>query len=116
MDLEEFLYKYYDLNELLKVKDKYIKKTKEYEVLKIKLMMKQKKILKKKGVKEIKEEKEEEGGWATESDEEKEKDELVETTKKEKLNLRETDDESDKEEVGPIVLANGELLLENGLT
>jgi len=112
LDIEEFLYKYYDLTELLKIKDKFIKKSKEYGILKIKLLMKQKKKTNKKHVKEIKEEEEEE--WATESDEEEE----VNTTKKEKVKKEisaETDD-SENDDVGPIVLPNGELLLENGVT
>ncbi len=73
--------------------------------------------------KEIKEEDEE--GWKTASDEEdkmEEKSEQVSTSIKKKSdqkareeNLRETDD-SDNDDIGPIVLPNGELLLENGLT
>jgi hypothetical protein len=47
LDIEEFLYKYYDINELLKIKDKFIKKSKEYGILKIKLMMNLRKLRKK---------------------------------------------------------------------
>lgn len=125
MDLEEFLYKFYDLSQLLSIKDKFTRKSKEYGIVKIKLMMHEKrKIIKKeKDEKEIKEEDEE--GWKTASDEEdknEEKSEQVNTGIKKKSeqkakeeNLRETDD-SDNDDIGPIILANGELLLENGLT
>lgn len=122
MDLEEFLYKFYDLSELLSIKDKYTRKSKEYGILKIKLMMHEKRKMKKnKDAKEIKEEDEE--GWATASDEEnkKEKSEEICTNikkkseEKNKDELKETND-SDNDDIGPIVLPNGELLLENGLT
>lgn len=124
MDLEEFLYKFYDLGELLSIKDKFTRKSKEYGIVKIKLMMHEKRKIKKaKDAKEIKEEDEE--GWVTASDEEDkngEKSEQVDTTHKKKSedkskeeNLKETDD-SDTDDIGPIVLPNGELLLESGLT
>jgi hypothetical protein len=112
LDIEEFLYKYYDINELLKIKDKFIKKSKEYGILKIKLMMNLKKKANKKAIKEIKEE--DEKDWATESDEE-----IIETKKSQnpkKENSLETNDSENEDDVGPIVLPNGELLLENGLT
>lgn len=121
MDLEEFLYKFYDLSELLSIKDKFTRKSKEYGIVKIKLMMHEKRKIKKS--KEIKEEDEE--GWMTASDEEEknaEKSELVETGRKKKSEdktkeeiLKDTDD-SDTDDIGPIVLPNGELLLENGTT
>jgi len=122
LDLEEFLYKFYDLSELLSIKDKFARKSKEFGILKIKLMMHEKrKMRKEKEAKEIKEEDEE--AWMTASDEEdKEKSEQVDTGIKKKSlekakeeNLRETDD-SENDDIGPIVLPNGELLLENGVT
>ena len=121
MDLEEFLYKFYDLSELLSIKDKFTRKSKEYGIVKIKLMMQEKRKIKKaKDSKEIKEEDEE--GWITASDEETEKSEKVDTStikksteKAKEENLRETDN-SDTDDIGPIVLPNGELLLESGLT
>lgn len=126
MDLEEFLYKFYDLAELLSIKEKYSRKSKEFGILKIKLMMHEKRKAKKnKETKGIKEEDEE--GWATASDEEQnkssvEKTEVINTSIKKKSeekvieeNIGETDD-SETDDIGPIVLPNGELLLENGVT
>ena len=39
-DLEEYLYKYYDKKKLLAIKDRAIRKTKEFQILKIKLTKK----------------------------------------------------------------------------
>lgn len=108
----------------MKIKDKFIKKSKEYGILKIKLMMNLKKKANKKAaintVKEIKEVDEKE--WATESEGEEENEEVVDTKKstknsnKKKESSETNDSENDDDDVGPIVLPNGELLLENGVT
>ena len=110
------------------IKDRFVRKTKEYSIIKIKLLMKEKKKNKKAHNSTIKEENQEDG-WETASDDEDknktadnaEKSENVDTHIKQeriqkiKENLKETDI-SDTEGVGPIVLPNGELLLENGIT
>jgi len=86
---------------------------------------------KKKNVKEIKEEDEDE--WETESEEENEIEETVNTSTKKNIKAKKEkgkdeenenevadentgDSDDNEEEVGPIVLPNGELLLENGET
>ena len=51
--MEEFLFKYYDKKRLLAIKDKTIRKTKEFQILKAKLGKK----------KEKKQEKDDEGSW-----------------------------------------------------
>jgi pre-60S factor REI1 len=104
-DLEEFLYKFYDKKSLMSIKDRSLKRLKEYKILKIKLKMKKIKKVKK-------EAKEDEDGWQTASDDE-------ETPKTPKiLNQRDLQEEaydSDSEdEYEPVTLPNGELLLENG--
>lgn len=116
------MFKYYDLSKLLSIKDKFIRKSKEFGIIKIKLLIHEKKKIKK--VKEIKEEKnEDDEGWITASDDDNNKNntEIVDTTgnnKKEKFKTEENlyEKHDSDEEVGPIVLPNGELLLENGVT
>ena len=107
-DLEEFLYKFYDKKSFMSIKDRSLKRLKEYKILKIKLKIKKAKKIKK----EAKEEKEDEDGWQTASDDEA-------TAKTPKiLNERDLQEEaydSDSEdEYEPVTLPNGELLLENG--
>lgn len=127
-DLEEFLYKFYDKNMLLSIRERELRKMKEFKILKIKLKMEMKKKLKE-GGKKVKAEEE---GWETVSEEENEKeteeksekqDESVEKTEKEsevktektKKIIKKTDIEYESDdEFEPIPLPNGELLLENG--
>ncbi len=113
-DIEEFFYRFYDKKSLLSVKDKSLRITKEYKILKFKLKMKK--------VKKVK--KSEEDGWSTVSEEEEENTDItpsheatVQTTKKLKKKDVEEVYESGSEsedDYEPITLPNGELLLENG--
>jgi len=128
-DLEEFLYKFYDKNSLLGLKDKNLKKLKEYKILKIKLGVKVK-PQKKENAKISKSEndeyetvsEEEEGDEEGEGDRKKE-DEVksnsklkqhIETKKLSTTLTKDVDEDSD-EEFEPIELPNGELILQNGM-
>ena len=112
-DLEEFLYKFYDKKSLLSIKDKNLKRLKEYKILKIKLKMKKIKKTKKK----------DEEGWETASDEEEttisvNKQEIGSTKISKIIKDKDVNDELDQsdtdDEYEPVSLPNGELLLENG--
>jgi pre-60S factor REI1 len=96
-DLEEFFFKFYDKKNLLSIKDKGLKKTKEYKILKFKPRMKRAKPAK------------EEEGWSTVSENEEVDDPKI--LKKKDVKEYEEDSEDDYE---PVALPNGELLLENG--
>jgi pre-60S factor REI1 len=114
-DLEEFIYKFYDKTKLFGIKEKELRKMKEFKTLKIKLSMDRNLVKKKKdkaaGV--------EEEGWETVSEEEVDADDTtgneVKTSKvSKKLEKEAVVEESDDEEYGPVPLPNGELLLEDG--
>jgi hypothetical protein len=131
-DLEEFFYKFYDKKSLLSVKDRGLRKTNEFQILKIKLKMKK--------VRKVK--KTDDEGWSTVSEGEEDSKMSVENTNEtlvdtnvknsgvsrvdpsnstkvktlkkkdvEEVNQSESDSEDEYE---PITLPNGELLLENG--
>ena len=98
-DLEEFLYKFYDKNKILSIKEREVRIMKEFKILKIKLNIANRNKIKEK----IKDDSE---GWETVSEDENE-----ETQNKNNKLIK--DEESD-EEFEPVALPNGELLLENG--
>jgi pre-60S factor REI1 len=83
-DLDEFLYKYYEKKSILAITDKNIRKTKEFQILKVKLSRKKK------------EDKADEGSWEVVSDENDDK------------------ADSDEDYDDNVVLPNGELLTSNG--
>jgi len=102
-DLEEFLYKFYDKKSLLSIKDKSLKKLKEYKILKIKLKMKKTK-------KAVKEEDEEQWKTDSEGEDDKQKTKIIKSNDIDK----ELEDSDSEDEYEPVTLPNGELLLENG--
>jgi pre-60S factor REI1 len=112
-DLEEFMYKYYDKKKFFAIKEKELRKTKEFQILKIKLAANKK--LKKSEEKEKAEEEDE--GWETVSENEDENQEVIDTEKgkSEKKKLKqEIDEEEFDDDYEPIELPNGELLMEDG--
>jgi hypothetical protein len=108
-DLDEFLYKYYDKKKLLDIKEKDLRKTKEFKILKGKLNV-DKKVNKEKTKEKVEEDEE---GWETISENEGEEQNVVTNDKKKKLKkeIEQEDEDSDYE---PIELPNGELLMEDG--
>ena len=96
-DLDEFLFKYYDMKKLLKLKDPNFRKMKEFKIL----------ILRSKIAKKLKEKDDDGNEW--EDIDEEEEDEAGEGKKKKII-------EEDDEDFEPLVLPSGELLLEDGTT
>lgn len=101
-DLEEFLFKYYDKKKILAIKEKDLRRTKEFKILKVKLSV---------DTKSKKAEKKEEDGWETISEDENENVDDAVVKKKKKKELKEEAEDDDYE---PIELPNGELLMEDG--
>jgi pre-60S factor REI1 len=110
-DLEEFLYKYYDKKKVLAIKEKELRITKEFKILKAKLAVDKK--LKKSEKREKTEE--EEDGWEviSEDEEGEEQENFVKTDKIPKKKLKKEAEKED-EDYEPIQMPNGELLLEDG--
>jgi pre-60S factor REI1 len=106
-DLEEFLFKFYDSKRLLANKDRNVRKSKEFKILKIKLNVEAKKEKKKKIAKT--ENEEESDGWETVSE-----DENKANPRLSKLLEKDLQESDEDDEFEPIELPNGELLLENG--
>ncbi len=96
-DLDEFLFKYYDMKKLNKIKDPNFRKMKEFKIL----------ILRSKIAKKLKEKDDDGNEW--EDIDEEEEDEAGEGKKKKII-------EEDDEDFEPLVLPSGELLLEDGTT
>lgn len=107
-DLEEFLYKYYDKKKLFDIKEKDLRKTKEFKILKSKLSV-VRKLKKEKSKEKVGED---EDGWETISEDEGENENAVATDKNKKVKNEVADDEDSDYE--PIELPNGELLMEDG--
>jgi len=104
-DIEEHLYKFYDKILIEQIKDSNIKKSKTFKILKVKLSQGQKKlkVIKEKEIKKNNDE--DEDGWVTDEEEE--------INTKEKLE-KIINEEDDSDDVQPITMANGELLLHDG--
>ena len=98
-DLDEFLYKYYNMQKLLSLKDTNIRKTREFKILWLRYKISQKQS------KDKPQNNEDEWEEVDESDEEDDKEESQEKKKED------IDDDGDFE---PMTLPNGELLLEDG--
>lgn len=99
-DLDEFLYKFYDQAKILGIKEKELRMTKEFKLLKFKFKLKKKTNTKV-----------EEEEWEVISEEEAS--EQPRDANKTKPSLLE-DEEDDDEDFETIKLPNGELLLEDG--
>ena len=106
-DLDEFLFKYYDMKKLLKLKDPNFRKMKEFKILSLRVKI----------AKKLKEKDDDGNEWEDieeEDDEDKEdKEEKKEPEKKEKPKRKKIITEED-EDFEPLTLPNGELLLEDG--
>lgn len=129
-DIEEHLFRFYNLALITQMKDKEIKKSKTFKIIKIKLGQALKSGSKLKTVKEKESKEKAEGGeedmdeegWVTdEDDEELEQEEEVKTKTKEDVKKKvvkkdndEEEDESDDDDTQPIEMPNGELLLSDG--
>lgn len=95
-DLDEHLYKFYDKIKLRSLKDPKWTKMREYKILSLRLKVAEK-------LKEKKKDKEEDEWEEEESDEEEKKEDK-----------KEYKEDSDDDDFDPLILPNGELLLENG--
>lgn len=109
-DLDEYLYKFYDMKKLLALKDTNFRKMKEFKILALRHKVANRIKENKKQSKKI----EEEGGDSDEWEEE-----IQETEKEEKITTIIKREESKEEDISdgdfePMELPNGELLLEDG--
>lgn len=103
-DLDEYLYKFYDMKKLLALKDTNVRKMEEFKVLSLRHKVANRLKENKKKIKE-----EDDDEWEEEIEETEKKQKPINEIKKNAKEKEESDDDYE-----PMELPNGELLLEDG--